>query len=74
MPARFRSRPHNLHESLCRIGDELREKHLVRHIHILFHNGRQWTIESRWERFDDNSNEWIEILWTDLGQPHSTLT
>lgn len=50
------------HENLCRIGDELREKLGTDHVkfsHVTFHNGRQWTVTTRWEYIWQD--RWIEV-------------
>ena len=35
----------------------------LRRVDIRFHNGSQWTVESRWEQLRDG--QWEEIHWTD---------
>ena len=34
----------------------------LRRVDIRFHNGSQWTVESRWEQLKDG--QWEEIHWT----------
>lgn len=60
-----RSSNHSPFESLCEVGDKYREKHgEVRHVTIVEHTGRQWTLIDRWEVKQDG--EWVELDWTEF--------
>ncbi|MDA8563978.1 hypothetical protein N9L06_05950 [Mariniblastus sp.] len=52
------------HELLCQAGDKLAEQIGIpvcdlRFINKTFHNGRQWTIEARWDQLIDG--QWVAV-------------
>lgn len=52
------------HELLCKAGETIAAKldlplESVRHVSCVKHNGRQWTVEDRWDRFSDG-------IWTPI--------
>ena len=46
--------------SLCQLGGKLIEQYgHVRYVEYIWHNGRQWTTKTDWERIEDG--EWVVI-------------
>ncbi len=43
---------------------DLGEVRQLRYVETHFHNGMQWTVDAKWEKF--SNGQWREVPWTEL--------